>query len=118
VAYCLSLNTKLQRINAYINRQKRLTKGKSYTNTTTFKTFTLANTSALFKSTSFVLCVSASPKPTCQATSSLTFLLVTYYNCKKPGHFSYDCLKPKHINLKEIKENKDKKALKSGKDHA
>jgi hypothetical protein len=63
-AYCLSLNTKLRRINVYVNRQKRLIKGKSYTNTTALKTFTLANTSAPFKSILFVLCMSASPKPT------------------------------------------------------
>jgi hypothetical protein len=47
-------------------------------------------------------------------------LLVTYYNCKKPGHFSYNCPKPRHADLKEIKEDKDKnkEALESGKDHA
>jgi hypothetical protein len=64
-ACCLSLDTELRRINVCVNRQKRLVKGKSYTNTIAFKTFTLASTSALFKSTLFVLCVSASPKPTC-----------------------------------------------------
>jgi hypothetical protein len=64
-ACCLSLNTKLQRINACVNRQKRLTKGKSRTNTTASKTFTLASTSAPFKSTLFVPRVSASPEPTC-----------------------------------------------------
>jgi hypothetical protein len=113
----LSFNTKLQRINARINRQKRLVKGKSRTNTTASKTFTSASTNALFKSTLFVLRVFASSEPTCQAISGLTSLLVTCYNCKKPGHFSCDCPKPKRANLKEIEENKDKRALKSGKDH-
>jgi hypothetical protein len=62
--------------------------------------------------------VFASPEPTCQATPGLTFSLVTYYNCKKPGHFSYDCPKPRRADLKEIKENKDKGTLKSGKEYA
>jgi hypothetical protein len=62
--------------------------------------------------------VSASPEPTRQATPGLTSLLVTCYNCKKPGHFSCDCLKPRHADLKKIKEDKDKGALESGKDHA
>jgi hypothetical protein len=62
---CLSLNTELRRINTRIDRQKRLTKGKSHTDTIAFKTFTSAGISALFKSTLFVLCVSASPEPTC-----------------------------------------------------
>jgi hypothetical protein len=118
VAYCLSLDTKLRRINARVNRQKRLTEGKSRTNTIAFKTFILASTSAFFKSTLFVLCVFAFPEPTRQVTPGLTFLLVTYYNCKKPGHFSCDCLKPRRADLKEIKKDKDKRALKSGKDHA
>jgi hypothetical protein len=65
VACCLSLDTELRRINARVNRQKRLAEGKSRTDTTAFKTFTLANISALFKSTLFVLRVSASPEPTC-----------------------------------------------------
>jgi hypothetical protein len=60
----LSLNTKLQRINARVNRQKRLVKGKSCTNTIASKTFTLASTSVLFKLTLFVLCVFASSEPT------------------------------------------------------
>jgi hypothetical protein len=63
-ACCLSLDTELRRINARVNRQKRLAEGKSRTDTTASKTFTLASTSALFKSTLFVLCVSASLKPT------------------------------------------------------
>jgi hypothetical protein len=84
----------------------------------TSKTFILASTSALFKSTLFVLCVFASPKPTRQATSDLTSLSVTCYNCKKPGYFSCDCPKPRHADLKKIKEDKDKEALKSGKDYA
>jgi hypothetical protein len=118
-AYCLSLNTKLQRINARVNRQKRLIKGKSRTDTIAFKTFTLANTSALFKSTLFILCMFASLKPTRQVTSGLTSLLVICYNCKKPGYFSCDCPKLRHADLKEIKKDKDKnkRALKSKKDH-
>jgi hypothetical protein len=64
-ACCLSLNTELQRINTCVNRQKRLTKGKSRTDTTAPKTFILASTSAPFKLTLFVLRVSVSPKPTC-----------------------------------------------------
>jgi hypothetical protein len=64
-ACCLSLNTKLRRINVRVNRQKRLTEGKSRTDTIASKTFIPASTSALFKSTLFVLRVSASPKPTC-----------------------------------------------------
>jgi hypothetical protein len=63
-AYCLSLDTELWRINICVNRQKRLAKEKSYTDTTASKTFTPASTSAFFKSTLFVLCVSASLKPT------------------------------------------------------
>jgi hypothetical protein len=119
-ACCLSLDIKLRRINARINRQKRLAKEKSRTDTTASKTFTLASISTFFKSTLFVLCVSASPKPTRQATSGLIFSLVTCYNCKKPGHFSYDYPKLRHADLKEIKKNKDKdkEALESGKDHA
>jgi hypothetical protein len=62
--------------------------------------------------------MSASPKLTCQATLSLTSLLVTCYNYKKPGHFSCDCPKPKRADLKEIEEDKDKEALESEKDHA
>jgi hypothetical protein len=117
-ACCLSLNTKLQRINAYINRQKRFAEGKSHTNTIAFKTFTLASTSAPFKSTPFVPRVSASPEPTRQATPGLTSSSVTCYNCKKPGHFFCDCPKPRHANLKKIEKDKDKEALKSGKDYA
>jgi hypothetical protein len=64
-ACCLSLNTKLWRINTYVNRQKRLIKEKSYTDIITSKTFTLTSISAFFKSTLFVLCVSASFKLTC-----------------------------------------------------
>jgi hypothetical protein len=45
-------------------------------------------------------------------------LSVTYYNCKKPGHFSCDCLKPRHADLKEIKEDKDKGTLELGKEYA
>jgi hypothetical protein len=45
-------------------------------------------------------------------------LLVTYYNCKKPGHFSCDCPEPRRADLKEIKEDKDKGTLESGKDYA
>jgi hypothetical protein len=119
-AYCLSLNTKLRRINTRVDRQKRFAKGKSHTNTIASKTFTLASISAFFKLTLFVSRVFVSPKPTCQATPGLTFLLITYYNYKKPGHFSCDCLKPRRVNLKKIKKNKDKDkgALESGKDHA
>jgi hypothetical protein len=65
VACCLLLDTELRRINARVNRQKRLAEGKSRTDTTASKTFTSASISAPFKSTSFVLCVSASPEPTC-----------------------------------------------------
>jgi hypothetical protein len=61
----LSFDTELQRINTHVNRQKRLTKGKSCTDIIMSKTFTLASTSALFKSTSFVLYMSTSLKPTC-----------------------------------------------------
>jgi hypothetical protein len=64
-ACCLFLNTELRRINARVNRQKRLVEGKSCTDTTASKTFTPASISALFKSTLFVLCVSASLKLTC-----------------------------------------------------
>jgi hypothetical protein len=64
-ACCLSLDTELWRINARVDRQKRLAEGKSCIDTTASKTFTLASTSALFKSTLFVLRVSASPEPTC-----------------------------------------------------
>jgi hypothetical protein len=117
-ACCLSLNTELRRINARVNRQKRLAERKSCTDTTAPKTFTLASTSALFKSTLFVLCVSASPKLTRQATSGLTSSSVTCYNCKKLGHFSCDCSKPRHADLKEIEENKDKGTLESGKEYA
>jgi hypothetical protein len=63
-ACCLFLDTELRRINTHVNRQKRLAEGKSCTDTTAFKTFTPASTSALFKSTLFVLRVSASPEPT------------------------------------------------------
>jgi hypothetical protein len=117
-ACCLSLDTELQRINARVDRQKRLVKGKSRTNTTASKTFTSASTSASFKSTLFVLRVSASPEPTRQATPGLTSSSVTCYNCKKLGHFSYDCPKPRHADLKEIEEDKDKRTLESGKDYA
>jgi hypothetical protein len=65
IACCLSFDIKLQRINTRVNRQKRLTKGKSRINTTAFKTFTLAGTSASFKSTLFVSHMFASPKLTC-----------------------------------------------------
>jgi hypothetical protein len=117
-ACCLSLDTELRRINARVNRQKRLTKEKSRTDTTASKTFTLASTSAFFKSTLFVPRVSASPELTRQATPGLTFSLVTCYNCKKPGHFSCDCPKPRRADLKEIEEDEDEGALESGKDHA
>jgi hypothetical protein len=117
-ACCLSLNTKLQRINARVNRQKRLAEGKSCTDTTAPKTFTSASTSALFKLTLFVLCVSASPELTCQATPGLTFSSVICYNCKKPGHFSRNCPKLRRANLKEIKEDKDERTLESGKEYA
>jgi hypothetical protein len=62
--------------------------------------------------------MSASPKLTHQAISGLTFLLVTCYNYKKPGHFSYNCPKPRHTNLKEIKEDKEEEALELRKDYA
>jgi hypothetical protein len=117
-AYCLSLNTKLQRINARVNRQKRLAEEKSRTDTIAPKTFTLASTSALFKSTLFVPRVFAFPKPTRQATFSLTSLLVTCYNCKKPGHFSRNCPKLRRADLKKIEKNKDKRTLESGKEYA
>jgi hypothetical protein len=45
-------------------------------------------------------------------------LLVICYNYKKPDHFSCDYFKPKRADLKEIKEDKDKGTLKSGKDYA
>jgi hypothetical protein len=117
-ACCLSLDTELRRINTHVNRQKRLAEGKSCTDTTVSKTFIPASTSALFKSTPFVLRVSASPELTRQATPGLTSLLVTCYNYKKPGHFSRDCPKPRRADLKKIKEDKDKETLKSGKDYA
>jgi hypothetical protein len=60
--------------------------------------------------------VSASRKLTRQATSGLTSSSVTCYNCKKPGHFSCDCPKPRRADLKKIKEDLEKRALKSGKD--
>jgi hypothetical protein len=63
-ARCLSLDTELWRINARVDRQKRLAEGKSRTDTTASKTFIPASTSALFKSTPFVPRVSASPEPT------------------------------------------------------
>jgi hypothetical protein len=65
MACYLSLNIKLRRINARVNRQKRLVEGKSRTDIIALKTFILASTSALFKSTLFVLRVFASFKPTC-----------------------------------------------------
>jgi hypothetical protein len=117
-ACCLSLNIELRRINARVDRQKRLTKGKSRTDTTASKTFTPASTSAPFKSTLFVPRVSASPEPTRQATPGLTSSSVTCYNYKKPGHFSCDCPKPRRADLKEIEENEDKRTLESGKDYA
>jgi hypothetical protein len=83
-----------------------------------FKTFTLANTSAFFKLTLFVLHVSASLELTYQVIFGLTSLLVTCYNYKKPGYFSCDCLKLRHANLKKIKENKNKETLESKKDYA
>jgi hypothetical protein len=63
-ARCLSLNTELRRINARVDRQKRLAEGKSCTDTTAPKTFTPSNTSAPFKSILFVLRVSAFPELT------------------------------------------------------
>jgi hypothetical protein len=39
-ARCLSLDTELRRINARVDRQKRLAEGKSRTDTTASKTFT------------------------------------------------------------------------------
>jgi hypothetical protein len=62
--------------------------------------------------------MSASPKPTCQAISGLTSLLVTCYNCKKPGYFFCDCLKPRRADLKKIKEDKNKETLESEKEYA
>jgi hypothetical protein len=62
--------------------------------------------------------VSASPEPTCQATPGLTSLLVIYYNYKKLGYFSCDCPKPRRADLKKIKEDKDKRTIKSGKEYA
>jgi hypothetical protein len=117
-ACCLSFDTELRRINVRVNRQKRLVEGKSRTDTIASKTFTPASTSAPFKSTSFVLRVSASPEPTRQATPGLTSSSVTCYNYKKPGHFSRDCPEPRRADLKEIEEDKDKGTLESGKDYA
>jgi hypothetical protein len=93
-------------------------KEKSYINTIASKTFILASINVFFKSILFVLYVFASSKLTCQAISGLIFLLVICYNCKKLGYFSYNCSELRHVNLKEIKKNKDKGALKSGKDYA
>jgi hypothetical protein len=44
-------------------------------------------------------------------------LLVTCYNCKKPGHFSCDCPEPRRADLKEIEEDKDEGTLESGKEY-
>jgi hypothetical protein len=49
VVRCLSLDTELRRINARVDRQKRLAEEKSRTDTMASKTFTSASISALFK---------------------------------------------------------------------
>jgi hypothetical protein len=45
-------------------------------------------------------------------------LSVICYNCKKPGHFSYDCPELRRADLKEIEEDEDKGTLESGKEYA
>jgi hypothetical protein len=62
--------------------------------------------------------MSASSELTCQVISGLTFLLVICYNCKKLGHFFYNCPELRRADLKEIEEDEDKGVLESGKDHA
>ena len=57
------------------------------------------------------------PKACCLYTPVLTTTnkLVTCFNCQQTGHLSRDCTKPRHTDLKEVKEDEDKDP---GKDYA
>ena len=57
------------------------------------------------------------PKACCLYTPVLTITnkLVTCFNCQQTSYMLKDCTKPRHIDLKEVKEDKDKDL---GKDYA
>src|SRR6266487_4701003 len=105
---CMSLNTELKRINAYVDRQKHFNKP----NPKPVLAKATASTTPRLLLLTRNLTVSTTPalKTRRLYTPILTITnkLVTCFNYQQTSHISKDYTKPRHIDLKEVEEDKDK----------
>ncbi len=105
---CMSLDTELKRINAYVDYQKHFNKPNPE----------LVLAKATASATPGLLLLTRNPTvsttPTLETrrlyTPALTITnkLVTCFNCQQTGHMLKDCTEPRRIDLKEVEEDKDK----------
>ena len=116
----MSLDTELKRINTCVNCQKQFNKPNpelALTKATASATprLLLPTCNLTMFITPVVSTIPAKfmtpvPKTCCLYTPALniTNKPATCFNCQQTGHMLKDCTKLRHIDLKEVKEDKDK----------